>query len=181
MRRSSSSAMDHSREPLLRSKIWISEHSPEIFRRWPGTASKIESNACVVLRGVHGRPPCSNCRRRPYSPRDRERWGFGCRNASSGEEAISLLNADSCQALIVDIGFGHDHVKGWSVARRARAFDPSLPVIYITGGSTDEWAVHGVPSSILLTKPFALAQLLAALSQLLNKPVTPVMSQEIQD
>jgi CheY-like chemotaxis protein len=26
--------------------------------------------------------------------------GFGCRNASSGEEAISLLNADRCQALI---------------------------------------------------------------------------------
>ena len=64
--------------------------------------------------------------------------GFGCRNASSGEEAISLLNAHRCQALIVDIGFGHDHIKGWSVARRARSFDPSLPVIYITGGSTDE-------------------------------------------
>ena len=96
--------------------------------------------------------------------------GFKCRNASSGEEAISLLNADRCQALIVDIGFGRDHVKGWSVARRARAFDASLPVISITGGSTDEWAIHGVPSSILLTKPFAPAQLLAALSQLLNKP-----------
>jgi DNA-binding response OmpR family regulator len=95
--------------------------------------------------------------------------GFGCRNASSGEEAISLLNAHRCQALIVDIGFGHDHVKGWSVARRARSFDPSIPVIYITGGSTDEWAVHGVPSSVVLAKPFAAAQLVAALSQLLNK------------
>jgi DNA-binding response OmpR family regulator len=93
---------------------------------------------------------------------------FGCRNASSGEEAIKLLNADRCQALIVDIGFGRDHVKGWSVARRARAFDPSLPVIYITGGSTDEWAVHGVPNSILLAKPFTPAQLLTALSRLLK-------------
>jgi DNA-binding response OmpR family regulator len=92
---------------------------------------------------------------------------FGCRNASSGEEAIKLLNADRCQALIVDIGFGRDHVKGWSVARRARAFDPSLPVIYITG-STDEWAVHGVPNSILLAKPFTPAQLLTALSRLLK-------------
>jgi DNA-binding response OmpR family regulator len=93
--------------------------------------------------------------------------GFSCRSASSGEEAIGVLNSDHCQALIVDIGFGLDHVKGWSVARRARAFDPSLPVIYITGGSTDEWAVHGVPNSILLTKPFTPAQLLTALSQLL--------------
>ena len=95
--------------------------------------------------------------------------GFGCRNASSGEEAIGLLNTDRCQALVVDIGFGRDHVKGWSVARRARAFDPTLPVIYITGGSTDEWAVEGVPNSILLTKPFAPPQLIAALAQLLNK------------
>ena len=62
--------------------------------------------------------------------------GFGCRSACSGEEAVSLLNAERCQALIVDIGFGRDHVKGWSVARRARAFDPSLPVIYMTGAST---------------------------------------------
>jgi hypothetical protein len=38
------------------------------------------------------------------------------------------------------------------------------------GGSTDEWAVHGVPNSILLTKPFTPAQLLTALSHLLNKP-----------
>jgi DNA-binding response OmpR family regulator len=44
-----------------------------------------------------------------------------------------------------------------------------LPVIYITGGSADDWSVHGVPSSVVLTKPFAPAQLLAALSQLLNK------------
>ena len=95
--------------------------------------------------------------------------GFGCRNASSGEEAISLLNADRCQALIVDIGFGRDHVKGWSVARRAlEHLNPSLPIIYITGGSTDEWAVHGVPNSILLSKPFTPAQLLTALSQLLK-------------
>jgi DNA-binding response OmpR family regulator len=93
--------------------------------------------------------------------------GFGCRNASSGEEAIGLLNTDRCQALVVDIGFGRDHVKGWSVARRARAFDPTLPVIYITGGSTDEWAVE--VNSILLTKPFAPPQLIAALAQLLNK------------
>jgi len=95
--------------------------------------------------------------------------GFGSRSASSGEEAISLLNAERCQALVVDIGFGRDHVKGWAVARRARAFDPSLPIIYITGGTTDEWAVEGVPNSVLLTKPFAPAQLTAALSQLLNK------------
>ena len=58
--------------------------------------------------------------------------------------------------MIIDISLGRDHVKGWPVARRARAINPDLPVIYITGGNTDEWSIQGVPNSILLTKPFAL-------------------------
>lgn len=98
-----------------------------------------------------------------------EEGGFVTRVTSSGEEAIGLLNANETYcALIIDISFGSDHVKGWSVARRARALNPDLPVIYITGGSSDDWSVHGVPKSVLLGKPFAAAQLLTALSQLLN-------------
>jgi DNA-binding response OmpR family regulator len=94
--------------------------------------------------------------------------GFDATVASSGEEAIALLNANKYRVLIIDIAFGRDHIRGWAVARRARAFDPSLPVIYITGGNADDWAVEGVPNSILLTKPFAPAQLVTAVSQLLN-------------
>jgi hypothetical protein len=47
-------------------------------------------------------------------------------------------------------------------------YDPGFPIIYITGGAADEWPSHGVPKSILLAKPFAPAQLVAAVSQLLN-------------
>jgi hypothetical protein len=38
----------------------------------------------------------------------------------------------------------------------------------MTGANADEWASKGVPNSILLSKPFAQAQLLTAISQLLN-------------
>ena len=76
-----------------------------------------------------------------------EEGGFASHITSSGEEAITLLNANTYRILIIDIGFGSDRIKGWSVARRARAFNPDLPVIYITGGGTDEWSVHGVPRS----------------------------------
>jgi DNA-binding response OmpR family regulator len=93
--------------------------------------------------------------------------GFTSRVASSGEEAIGLLNANEYRVLIVDVAFGRDQVKEWAVARRARAFNASLPVIYITGGSPDEWSIQGVPNSILLRTPFASAQLLTAVSQLL--------------
>jgi DNA-binding response OmpR family regulator len=95
--------------------------------------------------------------------------GFETRTASSGEEAATFLKTgEPAQALVVDIGFGRDRVEGWSVARRARAFKPALPVLYITGGPTDEWSIHGVPDSILIKKPFAPTQILIAISDLLK-------------
>jgi hypothetical protein len=38
----------------------------------------------------------------------------------------------------------------------------------MSGRDADDWAVHGVPNSIMLAKPFAPAQLITAVSQLLN-------------
>jgi hypothetical protein len=46
--------------------------------------------------------------------------------------------------------------------------NPEFPVIYVTGAAGDEWASQGVPNRILLVKPFAPAQLVIAISQLLN-------------
>lgn len=55
--------------------------------------------------------------------------GFASKVASSGEEAIGLLNSNQYRVLIMDVVFGRDQVKGWAVARRARAFNSTLPVI----------------------------------------------------
>jgi hypothetical protein len=44
-----------------------------------------------------------------------------------------------------------------------------MPIIYMTRDSAARWAEHGVPNSILLQKPFADAQLIAALSNVLNE------------
>jgi DNA-binding response OmpR family regulator len=68
--------------------------------------------------------------------------GFASKVASSGEEAIGLLNSNQYRVLIIDVTFGRDQVKGWAVARRARAFNSTLPVIYITGGNPDEWSIR---------------------------------------
>jgi hypothetical protein len=38
----------------------------------------------------------------------------------------------------------------------------------MTGLAADEWSSRGVPNSVLLQKPFAPAQLITAVSQLLN-------------
>jgi DNA-binding response OmpR family regulator len=96
--------------------------------------------------------------------------GFEIGIASSGENAIELLDASGgkYRALVTDINFDSGTIDGWDVARHARAIDPNFPVVYMSGRDADDWAVHGVPNSIMLAKPFAPAQLITAVSQLLN-------------
>lgn len=94
--------------------------------------------------------------------------GFSTKSASSGEEALFLGNQFSCAALVTDICLRNGGLSGWDLARRMRAKQPALPVIYVTAVQAKEWAAQGVPNSILISKPFAPAQLVAALSSLLN-------------
>jgi DNA-binding response OmpR family regulator len=96
--------------------------------------------------------------------------GFETEVTASGEDAIELLDASEpkYRALITDINLGRGKLMGWEVARHARELDPEIPVIYMTGDSAADWSSKGVPNSILITKPFAPAQILTAVSQLLN-------------
>lgn len=96
--------------------------------------------------------------------------GFQPEIASSGEEAISLLQGDHAKyrALLTDINLS-GRLTGWDVARRARELNPDIPVVYMTGAAADEWPSLGVPHSLLLQKPFAPAQVVTAISQLLNQ------------
>jgi CheY-like chemotaxis protein len=95
--------------------------------------------------------------------------GFETALATSGEEAVTLLKGRMApyRALVTDINL-KGTMNGWEVARHAREIDPDFPVVYMTGASADEWPSRGVPNSVLLTKPFAPAQLVTALAQLLN-------------
>jgi DNA-binding response OmpR family regulator len=101
--------------------------------------------------------------------------GFGIATASSGENAIELLDASKgkYKALVTDINLEPGKIDGWDVARHAREIDPSFPVVYMSGKDADDWASKGVPNSIMLTKPFATAQLVTAVSQLLNTGAPP--------
>ena len=95
--------------------------------------------------------------------------------ASSGENAVELLDASEgkYRALVTDINLGRDGIDGWDVARHAREIDPAFPVIYMSGKDAADWASKGVPNSIMLAKPFAPAQLVTAVSQLLNTGTPP--------
>jgi DNA-binding response OmpR family regulator len=95
--------------------------------------------------------------------------GFEPAVAPSGEEAVTLLRGHrgKYRALVADIVL-RGRIDGWQVAQRAREIDPEFPIIYMTGVKADQWPSRGVPNSILMEKPFAPAQLVTAVSQLLN-------------
>ena len=100
--------------------------------------------------------------------------GFEPAIAASGEEAVTLLKGikGKYRALVTDIQL-RGVMDGWEAARRAREIDPEFPIVYMTGGNAADWPSRGVPNSILLTKPFAPAQLVTAVSQLVNAGSAP--------
>jgi CheY-like chemotaxis protein len=100
--------------------------------------------------------------------------GFETAIASSAEEAVTLLKGKvmNYRALVTDINL-RGRMTGWEVAKQARQIEPEFPIVYMTGAAAEDWASHGVPKSILLLKPFAPAQLVTAISQLLNQG-TPI-------
>ena len=100
--------------------------------------------------------------------------GFEPAIAASGEEAVTLLKGGltKYRALVTDINL-RGRMDGWEVARQAREIDPEFPIVYMTGLSAEEYGSKGVPNSILLNKPFAPAQLVTAVSQLLNAGTPP--------
>lgn len=96
--------------------------------------------------------------------------GFSVTISDSAKRAIEFLERSDAGyvALVTDIRLGRSRTTGWDVARRARELEPSLPVVYMTGDAASDWASNGVPNSILVPKPFAPAQVVTAVSQLLN-------------
>jgi CheY-like chemotaxis protein len=99
--------------------------------------------------------------------------GFESVITGSGEEAITLLKGEIVfRAVITDINLTGE-LDGWEVARTAREAEPTMPIIYMTGTHGEDWASKGVPTSILLNKPFAPAQIVTALANLINAASPP--------
>ena len=104
--------------------------------------------------------------------------GFEHFSVSNADKAIRALEEDSARfcALITDVRMPGE-ADGWDLARRARELQPLMPVIYMTGDSAKDWAAQGVPNSVLLQKPFVNAQLVTALTTLLNDDATSSIGQ----
>ena len=103
--------------------------------------------------------------------------GFKTHLAHNGKDAIAVLEDGeaSVAGLVTDIDLGAGP-HGWDVAQRARELNPLIPIVYMSGHQVIEHASRGVPTSLMVQKPFAAAQIVSAISQLLN--ALPALSSE---
>jgi len=102
--------------------------------------------------------------------------GYSVLLAHNGSEALKYLEERESEeaalrALVTDVRLGPGP-SGWEIAKRARELHPEIPVVYVTGAAAAEWSSKGVPNSLIIQKPFAPAQVVTAVSQLLNAPPT---------
>ncbi len=77
--------------------------------------------------------------------------GYEVLGAGNGNEAIKEIEADAARfrAVVTDIQLGTGP-EGWEIARRARELVPTMPIIYMSGESAEEWTAKGVPGSLMM-------------------------------
>jgi signal transduction histidine kinase len=91
--------------------------------------------------------------------------GFQVLEASSGEAGLSLLEANSPVAAVID--FLMPGMNGAEVARLAQRRRPGLPIVFVSGYS-DTVALDGIMGAVVLRKPFDIGALDRALSSVLQ-------------
>lgn len=101
--------------------------------------------------------------------------------AWDGRSALEIVQSNhSLSGVISDIRLG-DGPNGWEVVRQARSRHPKIAVVYVTGDSASDWASEGVPNSVLLQKPFSVAEVITAISTLLNAAEAPPVQADRTD
>ena len=93
--------------------------------------------------------------------------------APDGRSALERLRLYPYDLLIADLKM--PGIDGLHVIREARRMKAALPVIIITGYSTESAAIEAVNLGVsaYLTKPFRLPQVLAAAARAMGEPVSP--------
>ena len=96
--------------------------------------------------------------------------GFEVVMAADGRKAIAELEdcAGRFCGVVTDIRLG-EGPDGWEVACRARELSSDTPIVYMSGDSGHHWSSRGVPNSVMVLKPFVAAQVITAVSTLMNR------------
>ena len=91
--------------------------------------------------------------------------GYDVVSFAGGEDALATLGRDGAAVFVVD--WKMPGLDGMEVARRARALDPRLPVLMVTGSAHEARAVARASGiAVILDKPFRVEELVAAVDAL---------------
>lgn len=89
--------------------------------------------------------------------------GWDVVETSTGEDALTLLDADKkFVVLVIDINLG-DGMDGWALGRFAANNRPDIGLLFISGQSHPDWQDQHASSARFLLKPFSLASLLTSI------------------
>jgi CheY-like chemotaxis protein len=96
--------------------------------------------------------------------------GLSTLTASSGEEAVALLEANPGAISIVLLDLTMPEMNGEETYRRMRAIDRSVPVLLMSGYTEQEASTHfgGQGTSGFIQKPFRLEELKEAVRRVLT-------------
>ena len=93
--------------------------------------------------------------------------GFEVDEARDSDEAVRLLDADGYKLLLTDVHMPGP-LDGIELAERAHAKEEGLPVIFVTGRPDVMGRLRGSGlTGAVLSKPFALAEVVSAVRRLL--------------
>ena len=97
---------------------------------------------------------------------------YNCIKAHSGKEALSLLESESIDLVLLDIMM--PDMDGWELCRKIRSFS-TVPIIMLTAREQREDIVKGlrIGADDYVTKPFDEEELLARMEALLRRSAPP--------
>jgi signal transduction histidine kinase/CheY-like chemotaxis protein len=81
----------------------------------------------------------------------------------SGEEALRGLRPGAFQLVLTDLGM--PGMTGWDLARRVRAVDPEVTIVFVTGWGedVDRRAADNAGADLVLAKPFNIEDVIGAI------------------
>jgi two-component system cell cycle sensor histidine kinase/response regulator CckA len=95
-----------------------------------------------------------------------ERFGYEVIEAGDVPEALAAIEIRRPDLLVMDLVL--PTMDGRDGAKLIRARCPGLPVLFISGYSTEEWFRMGNPGEAFLRKPFSVEELLGAVERVLE-------------
>ena len=86
---------------------------------------------------------------------------------SDGEKALELIDSNDYDLVLTDLGM--PAISGWEIAARAKAKNPNLPVLMITGWGAqyEDSELSGRGVDLILSKPLSWDKLLSSIERLL--------------